>query len=85
VKNVILLVSEKKNIHTHFDMQTDDALLHGNRVHKHVSKKWILTISEAHFSTCRHTSVTAMKLQSWGRLIYRIDAVIIRIKHYLFI
>jgi hypothetical protein len=53
VKNVISLVGEKKNIHTHFGMQTDDAQLHGNHVHKHVSNKWILTISDAHFCTCR--------------------------------
>jgi hypothetical protein len=52
VKNVILLVGEKKNIHTHFGMQTDDAQLHGNHVHRHVGNKWILTISDVHFCTC---------------------------------
>ena len=44
VKNVISLVSEKKNIHTHFGMQIDNAQSHGNHVHKRVNNKWILKI-----------------------------------------
>ena len=44
VKNVNSLVSVKKNIHTQFGMQIDDAQSHGNLLHKHVSYKWILTI-----------------------------------------
>lgn len=44
MKNVNSLVSVKKNIHTQFGMQIDDAQSHGNHLHKHVSYKWILTI-----------------------------------------